>query len=124
MKWVLVILVGLFMLVLLLLGGGFAWIMNLKTDVSDPKFAEKFQASMETFCLQRAKREVANTGQALDYQQEALVKQVCGCNGKAITKILADKKADTPVEMQKALSESQEEAEAAFQSCAQAYGLQ
>src|SRR5687768_2243283 len=121
MKWLLVIIFAVVMLVLLVVGGGFAWLMNLKTDVNDPKFADKFQKGMETVCLQAAKAEI---GQTLDYQQEALVKQVCSCSMRETTKILAKKGAKTPVELQKAYNESTKQVEAAFESCAAAYGLQ
>lgn len=123
MKWFLLIIVGLILLVMIVVGGGVGWIMNLKTDVNDPAFAAKFQESMEGVCVQRAKSTIGG-GAALDYQQEELVKQVCACDVRAVMKIMAKKNAKTPVEIQKAYSESQQEAEAAFTSCAQAYGLQ
>ena len=121
MKWLLLIVVALVLVVAIALGGGLGFLMNVKTDVNDPNFAAKFQKSMETFCLQAAKAEV---GGNLDYQQEALVKQVCACSMRETTKILAKKGAKTPVELQKAYNASTQEVEAAFQSCAQAYGLQ
>ena len=121
MKWLLLIVVALIMLVAITLGGGLGLIMNVKTDVNDPEFAAKFQKGMETVCLQAAKAEI---GQTLDYQQEALVKQVCGCSMRETTKILAKKGAKTPVELQKAYNDSTKEVEAAFQTCAQSYGLQ
>jgi hypothetical protein len=52
------------------------------------------------------------------------VKQVCECDVKAVMKIVAKKNAKTPVELQKAFNASKTEADAAFESCAQAYGLQ
>jgi hypothetical protein len=124
MKWFLLIIVGLILLVMIVVGGGVGWILNLKTDVNDPAFAAKFQTSLEGICIQKAKSEVAGSGLTMDYQQEELVKQVCACDVKAVMKILAKKNAKTPIELQKAFNESQEEANAAFTSCAQAYGLQ
>jgi K+-transporting ATPase A subunit len=123
-KWLLLSFVALILVIMIVLGGGFAWIMNVKTDVNDPQFAEKFQKGLEGLCFQQAKSEVARSGAALDYQQEALVKQVCACDMKAVMNILAKKGAKTPVDLQKAFDESQQETGAAFQSCAQAYGLQ
>lgn len=124
MKWFLLAIVGLILLVMIVLGGGFAWIMNQTTDVNDPAFAAKFQTSLEGICVQRAKSEVAGGGLDMDYQQEELVKQVCTCDVKAVMKIVAKKNATTPVEIQKAFNDSQQEADAAFTSCAQAYGMQ
>lgn len=124
MKWLLLIVAAFVMVVLLVLGGGFAWLMNVKTDVNDPNFAAKFRETMTGMCLQRAKSEMRGVGQALDYQQEALVKQVCDCDMKAMMKIVAKKNARTPVEMQKAVNDSETEMNAAFESCAQSYGLQ
>jgi hypothetical protein len=127
MKFLFIIVVSVFvfgMLIMILFGGGVAWLMNVKTDVNDPKFAQKFQENMSGVCVQRAKSEIARSGQALDYQQEALVKQVCDCDMKAVTKILAKKGAKTPVELQSAYKDSEPEINAAFQSCAAAYGVQ
>ena len=124
MKALFIIVVSIFvfgMLIMIMFGGGLAWIMNVKTDVNDPKFAQKFQENMSALCLQRAKSEI---GQTLDYQQEALVKQVCDCDMKAVTKILAKKGAKTPVELRKAYNDSEPEINAAFKSCAEAYGIQ
>ena len=121
MKWLLVIVVALVLVVVIALGGGFALLMNVKTDVNDPTFAAKFHQAMSGLCVQRAKSEI---GQDLDYQQEALVKQVCECDMKAMMKIVAKKGAKTPAEMQKAINESGQEMDAAFDSCAAAYGLQ
>jgi len=120
MKWLLVIVFALVLLVGMVLFGGLGFLMNVKTDVNDPNFAAKFQKSMTDLCLQRAKGAL---GPTLDYQQEALVKQVCDCDTKALTKLLAKKGAKTPVEMQKAMNESGPEMDAAFNSCADAYGL-
>lgn len=124
MKVLFIIVVSVFvfgMLIMIVLGGGFAALMNVKTDVNDPQFAKKFQENMAGLCLQRAKSEI---GQTLDYQQEALVKQVCDCDMKAVTKILAKKGAKTPVELQQAYNDSEPQINAAFKSCAEAYGIQ
>ena len=121
MKWLLLIVFGVVMLVAIVFAGGFGFLMNVKTDVNDPNFAAKFTKAMTDLCLARAKGEI---GANLDYQQEALVTQVCDCDMKAMTKILAKKGAKTPVEMQKAINDSEQEMDVAFNSCAQAYGLQ
>ena len=123
-KWLLLIVFALVMMVAIVLGGGFAFVANVKTDVNDPKFAAKFQETMTGLCVQQAKGEIRGAGQNLDYQQEAMVKQVCDCDMKAITKIIAKKGAKTPVEIQAAVNESGHEMNVAFNSCAQAYGLQ
>ena len=124
MKWMLLSLVALFLLVMIVLGGGFAWLVNFRTDVSDPAVADKFQKSLENMCVRMAQNEIRGGGTALDYQQEALVKQVCACDMKAVTKILAKKGAKTPIELQQAYNDSQPEMSAAFNSCAAAYGIQ
>jgi len=123
-KWLLLIVVALVLVVMIALGGGFAFLMNVKTDVNDPKFAAKFQQTMTGLCVQRAKSEMRGAAQNLDYQQEALVKQVCDCDMKAMMKIVAKTGAKSPVDMQKAINDSGPEMNAAFNSCAQAYGLQ
>jgi hypothetical protein len=43
---------------------------------------------------------------------------------KAVTKLLAKKGAKTVVELTKAYNESQQELEVAFNTCADAYGLE
>jgi hypothetical protein len=123
-KWLLLGLGAILMLVVLSIGGGLAFLMNVKTDVSKPELAAAFQKSMEADCFRSAKANIRRAGAELDYQQEALVKQVCACDMKAVTKLLAKKGAKTVVELTKAYSESQQELEVAFNTCADAYGLE
>jgi hypothetical protein len=54
-KWLLLIAVALILVIAIVLGGGVAFFLNVKTDVNDPKFAEKFQATMSDLCVRRAK---------------------------------------------------------------------
>jgi hypothetical protein len=124
MKWILLSLVGLVLIFAIVIGGGLGWFLNMKTDVKDPAFAAKFQKNMEGFCVQNAKNIVASSGRPLDYQEEALMKQVCSCHMKETMKILAKKGAKTPAEIQAAYSDSRPLVEAAFESCALSYGLQ
>lgn len=121
MKWLLLSIVALVLLVAIVFGGGLGLLLNVKTDANDPDFAAKFTKTMTDQCLVAAKADIGGT---LDYQQEALVKQVCECDMKAITKMLAKKGAKTPVEIQTAVNESGPEMDAAFDSCAKAYGLE
>jgi hypothetical protein len=79
---------------------------------------------MEEDCFRMAKAYIRSAGAELDYQQEAVVKQVCACDMKAVTKLLAKKGAKTVVELTKAYSASQPELEVAFKACADAYGLE
>jgi hypothetical protein len=123
-KWLLLIFGAILVVVVLSVGGGLAWLMNVRTDVSKPELAAMFQKSMEENCFREAKANIRRAGAELDYQQEALVKQVCACDMKAVTKLLAKKGAKTVFELQKAYNDSQQELEVAFNSCADAYGLE
>ena len=124
LKWLLLGFGAIMVLIVLAIGGGLAWLMNVRTDVSKPELASAFQKSMEDTCLRQAKANIRHAGAELDYQQEALMKQVCACDMKAVTKLLAKKGAKTVFELSKAYSESQAELEVAFNSCADAYGLE
>jgi hypothetical protein len=123
-KWLLLIFGAILVVVVLAIGGGLAFLMNVKTDVSKPELAASFQKGMEEDCFRMAKANIRRAGAELDYQQEALVKQVCACDMKAVTKLLAKRGAKTVVELTKAYSESQQELEVAFNTCADAYGLE
>jgi hypothetical protein len=124
MKWLLLIFGAILTLVVLTFGGGLAYLMNVRTDVSKPELAAAFQKGMEADCFRQAKANIRHAGAALDYQQEALVKQVCACDMKAVTKLLAKKGAKTVFELSKAYNESTQELQVAFNSCADAYGLE
>ena len=124
LKWLLLGFGAILVLSVLALGGGLAWLMNVRTDVGKPELAAAFQKGIEADCFRNAKANIRHAGAELDYQQEALVKQVCACDMRAVTKLLAKKGAKTVVELMKAYNDSQPELTMAFNSCADAYGLE
>ena len=105
-----------------------SWIVTgAKVDLADPKSVKVFRSGFERDCFDYVSGEMKQKGETPDYQEEALLKQVCACDANAMLKILQRQKTvklkDT-VGAKKALRDGTPEMKAAFQSCAQAYGLQ
>jgi len=123
MKTVLFVAAGLALVIVLALGGGVAWIANVKLDPKDPNFAQKFRGTMETNCGTWIKTAMASKGLSPDYQQEALIKQVCGCTAKEMMNMLARNKELTPLQLEKEIVNNGPRILAIKRSCAQAYGL-
>jgi len=124
MKTVLYVVAGLALFLVLAVGGGVAWISNVKLDPKNPNFAQKFRATMETNCVTWIKASMTEKRISMDYQQEALVKQVCACSSKEMMNMLARHKEMTPLELEKAIINNGPEIMTIKRSCAQAYGLQ
>jgi hypothetical protein len=123
MKTVLFVFAGLTLLIVLAIGGGVAWISNVKLDPKDPQFAQKFRATMETNCGNWIKVAMAQQHTTPDYQQEALIKQVCACSSREMMNMLARNKEMTPLQLEKAIVNNGPQIMAIKHSCAQAYGL-
>jgi hypothetical protein len=126
MRPILYVVVGFVVLIflgILMLGGGIAWITGAattaKVDVEDPKAVDKFKATFESNCTRIASNHMGNP----DYQQVALIKQVCACDGKALVNYMKKKKDMTVLEVQAALLKQDPALVREFNSCAQAYGI-
>ena len=126
MRPILYVVAGLVILILLgvlALGGGVAWLTTkattAKVDVEDPQAVDKFKATFEANCTRIASNHMGNP----DYQQVALIKQVCACDGKVLVNYMKKKKDMTVLQLQAALLKQDPALEREFTSCAQAYGI-
>jgi hypothetical protein len=123
MRALLFIIAGLALLIVLLLGGGIAWVTNTvtttKVDVQDQKAVETFRSVFEKTCTKAATQQLNNP----DYQEVALVKQVCACNGKAALAYMKKNKGKTVIEVQAAVLRQDPVLVREFDACAAAYGL-
>jgi hypothetical protein len=110
-----------------LIAGGVAWLMTgAKFDMSNPKEVKIYKTGFERDCFDYLADEMKARGQAVDYQKEALLKQVCTCNANAVLKIYQNQKSvkfGETVAAKRAMKSGTPEMKAAFQSCAMAYGL-
>ena len=107
--------------------GFVTWIVTAaKVDLTDPKSMKVFKTGFEKDCFAHFGDEITGKGQTPDYQQEALIKQVCAFDANAVLKILQRQKSvkiGVTVEAKRALKSGTPEMKAAFESCALAYGL-
>lgn len=107
--------------------GFVTWIVTAaKVDLTDPKSMKVFKTGFEKDCFAHFADEITGKEQTPDYQQEALIKQVCACDANAVLKILQRQKSvkiGVTVEAKRALKSGTPEMKAAFESCALAYGL-
>jgi uncharacterized protein YabE (DUF348 family) len=117
-------LVALVLLVVLLLGGGVAWfthkVTTTKVDVNNEQTADAFRSNFESNCTARASRGI----DASDYQKIALVKQVCGCDAKALIAYMRRNKDMTVLELETKLLSRDEQIMREFDSCNKAYGVE
>ena len=103
-----------------LIGGGISFVANKKVEaVNDPKVADAFRTKFQTTCSDLATRGIDKQ----NYQEIALVKQVCACDANALLAIMKRNKDMTILQLQKRLLSRDEEINRAFDSCNQAYGI-
>ncbi len=103
-----------------LLGGGINWVATKKVDVSDPDAADTFRAKFEANCNNLATRSLNAQN---DYQEIALIKQVCTCDAKALIAYMRRNTDMTVLELQKRLLGRDEAIAREFDSCNKAYGI-
>jgi len=127
MKPVILVAAGLILLMVVvfaggvaLLGGGISWVATKKVDVSDPDAADTFRTKFEANCNKLATRSLNAQN---DYQEIALVKQVCACDAKALIAYLRRNTDMTVLELQKRLLSRDEAIVREFDSCNKAYGI-
>src|SRR3954471_19896936 len=66
-----------------------------KVDVDNPAALEKYKSRFEARCFEYVSNGMKKAGEAADYQQEALIKQICTCDAKAMVGILRRDKGHT-----------------------------
>jgi hypothetical protein len=97
-----------------------------KVDVNDPAALAKYKTRFEQRCFDYVANGMKKAAEAADYQQEALIKQICGCDANAMVGILRRDKSRAAVnslDAKTALAGGTPEMRAAFKSCAAAYGV-
>jgi hypothetical protein len=126
MKWMAYYIYG-FLAAIFAVTGFVTWIVTAaKVDLTDPKSVKVFKTGFEKDCFGYVADGMKLKGETPDYQEEALIKQVCACDANAVLKILQRQKSvkiGVTVEAKRALKNGTPEMKAAFQSCALAYGL-
>ena len=97
-----------------------------KVDVNDPAALAKYKTRFEQRCFDYVANGMKKAGEAADYQEEALIKQICACDAKEMVSILRRDKTrsvTTQLDAKTALAGGTPEMRTAFRSCAAAYGV-
>lgn len=126
MRTVIYVAGGIALLIVLVIGGGIGWFTNkvnqvatTKVDVGNQDSIDTFKAKFESGCTTFATKGI----DASDYQQIALIKQVCACDGKALVAIMKRHQDMTVLQLGKMVLDRSPEVTREFDSCAQAYGI-
>jgi hypothetical protein len=124
MRPLLYIIAGLALLIVVLIAGGIGWFTNTvhtvattKVGSADPKALDTVRTTFETNCSKRATEGVT------DYQQVALIKQVCTCDARALVNYVKKKKDASVLELEIKVLKQDPELSREFDSCARAYGI-
>jgi hypothetical protein len=126
MKPIIYVAAGLALLIVLLIGGGVAWLSNkvnqvatTKVDVSNQDTVDTFKTKFVADCTSFAAKTMNNP----DYQRVALVKQVCTCDANALIAYMKRKKDMTVLKLASEVLVRSPEVRREFDNCAQAYGI-